>query len=313
MIKQHTAYKLRANDERESNGIFYSLYHPENHAVKASVLVLHGMKEHSGRYDELARYLARQGFAVMLYDHLGHGKSIEKESDLGFFHACKPDTQVVNDAKTMAEYLQTLYEEAPHFVLGHSMGSFVARRLLAESGNSMDGAILVGTGGTLKGLAVLKASSSLLNKMMPRNRSVFNKLFDLVNNRRFRKEKSDTAWLSVNQANRDAFNNDKLCGIPFSNNGFYTLFSLYANATKQTWADTIPKGLPILFISGEQDPIGNFGQGIKQTVNDLKADGFEQISSKLYPGMRHEILNETGRTEVYEDISQWLETRLTAQ
>ena len=133
-----------------------------------------------------------------------------------------------------------------------------------------------------------------------------------MNNKRFQNEEGSdsTSWLSVNKVNRQAFSADPLNGIPFTNNGFYTLISLNKQATKRDWTKNISKEFSFLFLSGEDDPIGDFGKGVRKTVAQMKAAGFSNVDSKLYPGMRHEILNETIKEEVFSDIYDWIFKRL---
>ncbi|ASK32210.1 alpha/beta hydrolase [Chryseobacterium sp. T16E-39] len=292
--------------------LFYNLFIPETHAIKATLLIIHGMQEHSGRYSEIAEYFAKQGIAVLTYDHLGHGKSVNEKKDIGFFQLNKPDKKLIYDAEMMSNHLASQYPEVPHFVLGHSMGSFVTRCLLQRMGNQLAGAIIVGTGGPLAGITLLNTYFSIANKIAPHQKTFFNSLFNFVNNSHFKKDKnfSDTSWLSINQANRDAFTHDELSGIPFTNNAFYTLFKLYNKATKRNWAEPIAKSLPFLFISGKDDPIGDFGKGVMQTVNNLKKDEFTQVNFKIYPEMRHEIMNEEIREEVLNEIYVWIESHL---
>ena len=134
-----------------------------------------------------------------------------------------------------------------------------------------------------------------------------------MNNKRFKNDPdaSETSWLSVNKANRIAFVNDELCGIPFTNNGFYTLLTLNIQATKNKWAHTIPTNFPFLFVSGAEDPIGDFGKGVTKTVNRMQEDGFSNTRLKLYPHMRHEILNEDVKREVFREIEAWLEEHIS--
>lgn len=309
MIKHETDFLQTSSENINSQSLFYNLFYPEKQTIKASLLILHGMQEHSVRYNDFAKYLANQGFAVLTYDHLGHGNSVKSKKELGFFQIHNPDKKVVQDATLMAELIEKLYPKIPHFVLGHSMGSFIVRCLLQKTGDRFEGAIIVGTGGKLTGIKLIRSYFSVMNKFFPHQRTSFNALFNKVNNRRYLKENSNVGlnWLSVNVANRKAFIEDELCGIDFTNNGYYTLFSLYAKATKKYWAKTISKTLPFLFLSGEEDTIGNFGKGVKQTVNDLKSDGFNDISLKLYPNLRHEILNEEIKERIYADILKWIE------
>lgn len=312
---------IQTSDYLQHNGIvkgkltksYYTLFRPENGNIKATLLILHGMQEHSGRYTEFAQYLAEQGLAVITYDHLGHGRTAKNTEELGFFQISNPAQQVVNDAENIADYLEKRYPNVPHFLLGHSMGSFIARCLLQQAGSRFNGAIIVGTGGKVPGAKLGKAVSALLNKIAPRHRSRFiNTFFNKQNNLRFKNEpnESGTNWLSVDENNRQAFLQDELCGFLFSINGFYTLLSVNVKATDRRWAKTLPQAFPMLFISGSDDPIGNFGKGIQQTVSDLEQDGFKDITMKLYTGMRHEILNETDKHSVYHDIINWIEKHL---
>lgn len=299
--------------EGEEHKLFYTLFEPDNQPVKATLLVLHGMQEHSGRYATFAQHLKHNGIAVVTYDHLGHGKTAQKKEDHGFFIARNAREQVVLDAENLAAYLETKYPYVPHFVLGHSMGSFITRCLLQQAHQRFDGAVIVGTGGKIKGIGIGKAVISVLNALAPRHRSkLINNAFTKMSNSRFKQEGNykNTNWLSVNKENRDAFLADEFCGIPFTHNGFHTLISLNMDATKRNWASTIIHKFPMLFVSGADDPIGDFSKGVLQTVSDLKKDGFQDVTVTIYPNMRHEILNETEKETVYEDIGNWLSERM---
>ncbi|PJJ62887.1 alpha/beta fold hydrolase [Chryseobacterium geocarposphaerae] len=303
-VSQTTAY-LSSKTNSESK-LFYTLFSPET--AKATLLIVHGMQEHSGRYIEVAEYFAAHCIAVLTYDHLGHGRSVKEKKDIGFFQLEKPDERLVADAEMMADHLAEQYPEVPHFILGHSMGSFITRRLLQKAGNKFSGAIITGTGGPLPGINILRAYLSLANIVAPRHRTFLNSVFTSVNNKHFKKDKnfSDTSWLSINPENRKIFEQDELCGIPFTHNAFYTLFTIYKKATARDWASSISKSFPFLFISGQNDPIGDFGKGVMRTVNNLKIDGFQNVEVKLYPEMRHEILNEEIREEVLNGIFHWI-------
>lgn len=304
-LQQSGYLSQNTNDQPK---LFYNLFYPETNEVKATLQIIHGMQEHSGRYSEIAEYFASHGLAVLTYDHLGHGKSVNEKKDIGFFQLDHPDKKLINDAAMMNDHLISQYPDVPHFILGHSMGSFVTRCLLQKIGNQFTGAIIVGTGGSLTGLSVLNGYFSLANRIAPHQKTFFNSLFNFVNNSHFKKDENftDTSWLSLSQANRDAFSQDELSGVPFTNNAFYTLFKIYKRATKRNWASNVPKSLPLLFVSGQNDPIGNFGKGVMQTVNNLKQDGFNNVDYKIYPDMRHEIMNEEIREEVLNGIYGWI-------
>ncbi|WEK69793.1 MAG: alpha/beta fold hydrolase [Candidatus Chryseobacterium colombiense] len=296
---------LSSKTNNESQ-LFYNLFSPET--TKATLLIVHGMQEHSGRYTEIAEYFSAHGIAVLTYDHLGHGKSVKEKKDIGFFQLEKPDERLVADAEMMADYLADQFPDVPHFILGHSMGSFITRCLLQNASDKFSGAIITGTGGPLSGINVLRGYLSLANAIVPRHRTFLNSVFTSVNNKNFKKDKdfSDTSWLSVNPENRKAFEQDELCGIPFTYNAFYTLFTIYKKATARNWASSISKSFPFLFVSGKNDPIGDFGKGVMYTVSNLKNDGFQNVEVKLYPEMRHEILNEEIREEVLNGIYRWI-------
>lgn len=289
--------------------LFYTLFSPET--AEATLLIVHGMQEHSGRYAEIAEYFAAHGIAVLTYDHLGHGKSVKEKKDIGFFQIEKPDERLVADTEMMADHLAEQYPDVPHFILGHSMGSFITRCLLQKASSKFAGAVITGTGGPLPGIDLLRGYLSLATAIAPHHRTFLNSVFTSVNNKHFKKDKdfSDTSWLSINPENRKAFEQDELCGIPFTHNAFYTLFTVYKKATSRNWASSIPKSFPFLLVSGQNDPIGDFGKGVMHTVNHLKADGFQNVDVKIYPEMRHEILNEEIREEVLNGIYNWIVTK----
>ncbi|MGL6127493.1 alpha/beta fold hydrolase [Chryseobacterium artocarpi] len=296
---------LTSKFNKESK-LFYTLFSPET--PTATLLIVHGMQEHSGRYAEIAEYFAHHGIAVLTYDHLGHGKSVKDKSEIGFFQIDKPDDRLISDVEMMADHLAAQYPDVPHFILGHSMGSFVTRCLLQKASRKFSGAIITGTGGPLPGIDFLRAYLSVANLLAPHHRTFLNSVFTNVNNKHFKNDKdfSDTSWLSVNKKNRTAFEQDELCGIPFTHNAFYTLFTVYKRATARNWASSIDKYFPFLFVSGQNDPIGDFSKGVLYTINNLKADGFQDVETKIYPEMRHEILNEEIREEVLNEIYHWI-------
>lgn len=311
MIQESSNYSISSNTKDDGiHKLFFTHYRPEEEKkIKATLLVVHGMMEHSGRYSEFARFMAEHGIAVVAYDHLGHGKTAQKPEDFGFFAKKNAREQVVTDAENMAAYLELKYPYVPHFILGHSMGSFITRCLLQIAQERFDGAIIVGSGDKIKGIKLLKFTTTILNKIAPgyHNKAI-QTAFNKLNNARFKDEvnQENTNWLSENSENRAAFLNDELCGIPFTHNGYHTLASLNFDATKKDWAKHIMRKFPLFFVSGNDDPIGEFGKGIERMVTHLKNDGFQTVDMKLYPNMRHEVLNEKNRIQVFEDINQWI-------
>lgn len=290
--------------------IYYTLYEPDQTATKAAILLLHGMQEHSGRYRNLANYLKDRGYAVLTYDQTGHGHTATSKKQLGFFRKSRPGDLLVEEAEQMAYLLSQRVPAVPLILMGHSMGSFVARLLLKKVPGLFAGTILVGTGGPNPMAILIRPLLYLANAFLPEKRSKWlNRLFSTVNNHQFKHERPNdgTNWLSTSLENREAFQKDELCGVDFSNNAFFGLISLNTKATQATWAEHIPRKMPMLLISGAEDPIGNFGKGVKKTVNGLQKQGFERVEIKIYPGMRHEILNEDNRIQVFQDVFEWLE------
>lgn len=290
--------------------IHYTIYKPDEPAVKAVVLLLHGMQEHSHRYADFANYLKDQGYAVLAYDHTGHGRTAKTSEQLGFFRRHQPADLLVGEAEQLARYVTQLFPGVPQILMGHSMGSFVARVLLKRAAHYFNGAILMGTGGPNPMAALFRPVLYVANLIAPEKRSPWlNSLFLRINNRKFKHETPNdgTNWLSKSLANRKAFLDDELCGVDFSNNAFYGLISLNVAATAADWAAGVPPEMPLLFISGADDPIGDFGKGVEKTVKRLRSRGFAHVDLIRYPGMRHEILHEAGRQLVFDDLRNWLD------
>lgn len=295
--------------------IFFNIYVPEKNSKypKAAILLLHGMQEHSGRYLDFVRYMTKRGFAFICYDHAGHGHTAKSNAEMSFFRKKKPDALLLDNAKKMAFFMQTQFPETPLILMGHSMGSFIARLILKQAHRLFSGAIIMGTGASNPAAILFRPLLYLVNIIAPKKRSKYlNKFFSKMNNSQFRNEQPNdgTNWLSANLASRQAFLADELCGVDFSNNAFYGLINLSIKATKTNWVDSLPRQFPMLFISGTDDPIGNFGKGVEKTVNNLKKQGFTNVSIYLFSGMRHEILSEKDKQSVYNNIESWL-TNLT--
>ncbi len=292
------------------NHIHYTIYQPAGTAIKAAVLILHGMQEHSGRYTGFANYLKMHGYAVLTYDHTGHGHTAKTTAELGFFRTNDPGGRLIEDAERMSCFMAQRFANEKLILMGHSMGSFIARLLLKRVPHRFDGAILTGTGGPNPLAALFRPILSIANLIAPESRSkLLNELFLKIHNSKFRHENpaDGTNWLSADLANRKAFIQDELCGVSFSINAFYGLISVNVEATKSNWAESLPKNLPLLFVSGANDPIGDFGKGVAKTAQALRERGFDSLEIKLYAGMRHEILNESDRKSVFDNIIVWLD------
>ncbi|MFA9485792.1 MULTISPECIES: alpha/beta fold hydrolase [unclassified Moraxella] len=299
-----------------SNGIHrlhHTFFMPKGD-IKASLLIVHGMSEHSGRYADFARFLANHGILVATYDQLGHGRTVKDKYELGFIDEKHPVQALCKDVVIMADKLKdkacTLTDRPiPHYIMGHSMGSFIVRTVLTHHATSFHGAILMGTGnsfGLMNRLAL--TTLGVIHYLNPKktNRYFAMLLNDyLLSQIRYPISVSPFAWLSENTDNIKAFEVDPLCGFAFSNNGFIALQTLIKKATSPTWYAHTPKNFRILLVSGKDDPVGRMGQDIDEIFDELVSSD-KNTQARLYPNMRHEPLHETAKNKVYQDILHWL-------
>jgi len=281
---------------------------------KAVLQIAHGMQEHVSRYAGFAEYLAERGFLVVGNDHLGHGGSIKGPEDLGYF-GLGPSNLVVGDMQRLRTRTQQQNPGVPYFMLGHSMGSFMLRKYLALAGKGLSGAIVMGTGFTPEtvtkaGLAVI---SALTLSRGERHQSQF------VANLAFGKDykpydmtgtEPERSWLSHNVENVKAYYADPLCGFPFTLNGYRGLMEAVQFSCRQENVNAIPADVPILLVSGEDDPVGAAGAGVRTVHAMMQKAGIEDLTLTLYPGMLHEILNEPDHARVYADLATWMEERI---
>lgn len=285
--------------------------------IRATLLIVHGMSEHGGRYTDFAQFLADNGVLVATYDQLGHGKTVKDKYELGFFDEKHPVQALCKDVIIMAEKLKekakSLGVQVPHFIMGHSMGSFLVRTVLTHHANSFAGAILMGTANSFGIIHNLSLNSlGLLNLLNPKKPNThFAYLFNhyLLNKIRSPVSASIFAWLSENTQSIKTFEADPLCGFVFSNNGFLTLHILLKKACLPAWYQHTPKDFGVLLVSGKDDPVGNMGQDIEYLHKQLLHANIT-TDKLLYPNMRHEPLHETNADMVYHDILSWLNKRI---
>ncbi len=308
MKKEEFYYESRDNVSR----IHAVRYTPEDGNVRGVVQIVHGMAEHVERYEEFAQYLTDRGYAVIGEDHLGHGKSVG-ENGTGYFCPEDPATVVVRDVHRLKKMTEELYPNVPYIILGHSMGSFILRNYLCTYGTGIDGAIVMGTGmqpGILVGMGRLLV---LLCRLFAGEKHV-SKLLDRIAfgayNKRFSPVRTGFDWLSRDVQKVNEYIEDPMCGFTFTINGFGTLFELIHRIRKPENLKRMPVSLPVLIVSGGDDPVGEFGEGVRRACASMEAAGLEDLTCRLYPGGRHEILNETDRVSVMGDIFAWMEEKV---
>ena len=300
-------YESSFESKHENKKIAYSVFEPDDGAARAILQISHGMCEYIGRYEHFAEFLTAHGFIVCGNDHLGHGRSAENDDMLGVMPRNGGEI-LPEDVHELTLIMKQKHPDLPYFLLGHSMGSFVARIYLTKYGTELDGAIIMGTGGPESPAAAGKLLAKLVGAF--KGSAYRSKLIDKVAfgsyNSRFGKDCSPKAWLTRDDKIVARYCADKFCTYLFTVDAFYTLFDMLGQVSAKDWASKLPKDLPILVTSGEQDPVGNYGKGVRTVFERIKAAGASDVTLKMYTDDRHEILNELDRDKVYADILDWL-------
>lgn len=298
-------FKVPSSDGRTMlHGV---LWEPEG-LVRAVVLLSHGMTEHIMRYDEFARFLAEHGFVVAGHDHLGHGGSVQ-DGKYGYFADEDGAVCVIKDLHRTAGLLKRRFPEQPFYMLGHSMGSYFLRRYITLYGREITGAIIMGTGD--QGLPLVVAGKLVISAIgFIRGREYRSTLLHQLvlgnYNRAFAPARTANDWLSGNEENVDNYCFDPYCNFKFTCGAYHDFFDIMLDLKLGRQKDRIPKSLPLLILSGEYDPVGDFGKGVRRVFIRYKKLGVRDVRMTLYPNDRHELLNETDRIVVYQDILNWL-------
>lgn len=309
-MKKTELYIKSTNNE---NNLHTIVWEPEGD-IEAIVQISHGMIEYIDRYDRFAKFLNSKGILVVGNDHLGHGLTAKDDNELGYFHTNYKSKTVVDDLYEVTKYIKSRFgEEIPYFVLGHSMGSFLIRRYIMTYGEEVDGAVIVGTGSQPE--LVLKGGKAVLKILKVfkgdsyRSKFVEKMAFGTYN-KKFKPVETPNDWISRDKDIVNKYVNDKYCTFLFTLNGYEILFDVLEFIQKPQNKVKIPKDLPMVFISGDMDPVGNYGKNVNQIYKDYKASGIQDIDIKLYKDGRHEILNELNYEDVYNDIYNWLKERI---
>lgn len=283
---------------------------PAKNKFKGIVQIAHGMAEHIGRYDDFATSLAEEGYIVVGNDHLGHGKSVISEEHYGYFSQKDGILNLIEDMETLRRKTKSAFPELPYFFLGHSMGSFLVRKYISLYGANIQGAVLVGTGNQDK---IQLSSGILLIKILKAIRGEFhrsrlvNYLVVGKNSIHFnRPSDASKSWISKNPENVREYKEDSMSGFLMTLNGYENLLKLVWQIKDKNEVGKIPKELPIMLLSGKEDPVGNFGRGVLSVYHQYQKQEIRDLGWKLYPKDRHEILNEEDKEVVYQDIVNWL-------
>ncbi|MFC4354503.1 alpha/beta fold hydrolase [Chryseomicrobium palamuruense] len=291
----------------DGHEIFTRFY--SNDRGMGHVHILHGLAEHSGRYDDFARHLISEGYSVSLHDHRGHGETGQKQGTLGYFSDGEGFERVTDDVNEVIHLLKGRLSDKPLILLGHSMGSFIARRFVQKYPDGVSKLVLVGTGGDpgimgFVGLQLAKVSSRGEKAKLPGNQ--LNKLTFGSYNKRIPNVSHEFDWLSTDGEVVQAYDQDPLCGFVSTNKLYKDLLTGLRTIHSSTNLEKMRKDLPVLLIAGAEDPVGNYGKGVRDVAKNFAKSGMEQVKLVLIENHRHEILNGHERISVYDEITRWL-------
>ncbi len=306
MSSELKKFKFQSSDgNHKLTGYVWS---PTNAQIYGVVQIIHGMREHMGRYADFAAFLNAKGYVVYGSDHLGHGESAKESCSYGYISEKNGATYLVNDCHRLTEIIKKQNPDVPIFLLGHSLGSFIGNIYVTHYAKDIAGYICMGTGGENPFAAVGRVIAAGLSRFGYSKKE--GKLLDKIAfgnfNSHFEFEASKSAWLSRDYKIAEAFDNDEHTKALFTNGAFCDMLDLQMAATSKKWARCVPKNLPILLVSGTDDPVGDYGKGVTSVYERLKKAG-ANVTCKLYLNARHEILNELNKEEVYFDCYSWME------
>ncbi len=312
MIQENFQF-LSADKKTEIYGVKWI---PENREYKAVLQISHGMQEYIGRYRAFAEFLTDRGILVAGHDHLGHGESVSSPAEYGYFTRNHPSDTLILDMHAVRKLIQKENAKCPYFMLGHSMGSYMLRKYITRYPKHLKGAIIVGTGsmpdGQMKlGMGICRFLAKIhgwhyksplvkkLSFMGPYRQ------YDLAG------KNIENNWLTKDKKIAEKYYKDPRCRFDFTVNGYYGLMEAVYHDNQPQNIARIPKSLPLLLISGDKDPVGDMGKGVKKVYQQYQAAGISDLTLKLYKDDRHEILNETDRKEIYKDVYAWLCNRVS--
>lgn len=275
--------------------------------------IVHGVAEHISRYDEFARYMAEKGFVVSGNDHLGHGKSVQSEEELGYFGENGGWELVVGDVRKLYERLRDKYHNMPMFIFGHSMGSFITRTYITRYHDGPDGVILSGTGqqsGLILSAGIMMAKREIRKHGADFHSEMLQKMAFGGYNKKIKDPISENAWLSRNEDNVRKYDADPLCGTVSTAALFRDMLTGIKYISSPRNIARVNKTLPILLVAGRDDPVGDYGKAVHKVYSAYLDAGIKDVTIKLYPDDRHEILNEPNKDQVMKDVSDWISARL---
>ena len=294
-------------DSKGAGKIHGCRWTPEE-SPKAVVQIVHGIAEFIERYDEFAAYLNGLGFLVVAEDHMGHGQSVGENGIQGYFHGGW--FTAVEDTMTLLRETQAAYPDIPYVLFGHSMGSFMARTILCKYPDSgISAAVICGTG--WQPAALLPPVTRFIEAVCRKDgedkpSAVVENLVFGSYNKRVEHPRTAYDWLSRDAKIVDAYIAHPMCGFTPTAGLLREMMKGLTYIEKPAHLEAMKKDLPVFFVAGGDDPVGSYGKGVKRAVGEFKKAGMTDVSCRIYPLCRHEILNEINRQEIFEDIGGWL-------
>lgn len=292
------------------NDVAYFVFTNPDVKPRAIVQISHGMQEYMLRYEDLAFYLAENGYVVCGNDHLGHGETSKGPEDDGFMGENDGYNFVVKDLHQMTEVIKEKYPGLPVFMLGHSMGSFFCRYYASLYPNELAGLIISGTGGPnpLGGIGLALTKLLIKFKGAKAKSPFIENLAFGAYTKRIPDAKTGKEWVTRDPELFEKYVNDPRCSFKFTLAGYKDLMTVLNLVNKKEWAASLSKDLPIFLFSGSEDPVGDYGKGVKAVYDMLQEAGVKRVAVKLYKDARHEVHNELigTRDSLYKDLLAWL-------
>ena len=303
ILQEHTF--LSAN---KVNTIYVRSRLPEG-PVRATVQIVHGLAEYVDRYDAFMEYLTQAGFAVYGNDHIGHGNSVH-EDRWGYVGEQAGWNIMLTDILTLSRQIRSAHPDVPHFLFGHSMGSFLARSFLIKYPDLHDGCVICGTGHPAR--AVTMGARALAAIEIKRHGpGYYSEMLDGVMNKQYNggydNPRTAFDWISSDPNRVDEYIADPKCGFVPTAGLLSEILKGLSFITSRRNIEKMSKDIPIYFISGAEDPVGELSQGVIRAYKAFLKAGMKDVSLKLYPNLRHEIMLEVDRDEVMTDVLNWLE------
>ena len=283
-------------------------YIPIDSEIKGILQICHGMCEYIERYEPFAEFLCNNGYIVCGHDHVGHGKVAYEKNKLGYFAPQNGWQILVDDLYKFTRIIKDMFPQYPLFLMGHSMGSFIARLYASYYTSATDGLIISGTGSKnpAAGAGILLCDAVKASKgEMYRSKKINDIAFGSFN-KKYQNPKNNFEWLTRDEKIVEKYMNDPLCMFTFTVSAFKDLFTLNKEANESTVFKNTKSDMPIFILSGDMDPVGNYGKGVKAVYSNYLKNAKKDVSLKLYKDGRHEMVNELNKEEVFNDILNWL-------